>query len=71
LQATRYLTKQNQGRNRWKLAGIEQSGEICTGDHGARSFRPSDDGSVAIWEMNGLNMIGAAVVANPGPIWHA
>jgi len=31
----------------------------------------NDDGSVAIWEMNGTNAIGGGVVAaNPGPSWH-
>ena len=30
----------------------------------------NNDGSVAIWDMNGASIIGAAVIANPGPSWH-
>jgi hypothetical protein len=30
----------------------------------------NDDGSVAIWEMNGTNVIGTASLGNPGPDWH-
>jgi hypothetical protein len=27
--------------------------------------------AAAIWEMDGTNVIGSAVVGNPGPSWHA
>jgi hypothetical protein len=29
----------------------------------------TDDGSVAIWEINGTDMIGGAIVGNSGPSW--
>ena len=29
----------------------------------------NDSGQVAIWEMNGTTVIGAAAIGNPGPSW--
>jgi len=29
------------------------------------------NGNVAIWDMNGTNLMSGAVVANPGPSWQA
>jgi hypothetical protein len=31
----------------------------------------NSSGAVAIWEMNGTNILAAATIANPGPTWHA
>ena len=47
----------------------------ATGDFNGDGFADilwqNDDGSVAVWEMNGTNLIGSGVVGNPGPSWHA
>jgi hypothetical protein len=41
------------------------------GDGRADLLWQNDDGSAAIWEMNGTNVIGGGVLAiNPGPAWH-
>jgi hypothetical protein len=31
----------------------------------------NDNGQVAIWELNGTTLIGAAIIGNPGPSWDA
>ena len=30
----------------------------------------NNDGSVALWDMNGTTIVGGGLVANPGPTWH-
>jgi hypothetical protein len=51
----------------WHLKG---SGDF-NGDGFSDVLWQNDDGSVAIWEINGTTITGAAVVGNPGPSWHA
>jgi hypothetical protein len=47
-----------------------------TGDFNADGFSDiafqNDDGSVAVWEMNGTQVVnnGASILANPGTAWH-
>jgi hypothetical protein len=31
----------------------------------------NSSGAVAVWEMNGSSVFGSAILANPGPTWHA
>jgi serralysin len=49
---------------------IKATGDF-NGDGFADILWQNDDGSVAIWEMDGTSMIGGAIVANPGASWHA
>jgi hypothetical protein len=46
-----------------------RSGDF-NGDGRSDILWQNNDGSVAIWEMNGTNVIGSAVVVNQGPSWH-
>jgi hypothetical protein len=47
---------------------------IGTGDFNHDGFSDilwqNDDGSVAIWEMCGTNIIESSILANPGATWH-
>ena len=50
----------------WHIKG---TGDF-NGDGHSDILWQNDNGSVAIWEMNGTNFIGGGGVANPGPDWH-
>ena len=47
---------------------------LSTGDFNADGHTDilwqNDNGSVAIWEMNGTSFVGGGGVGNPGPEWH-
>ena len=47
---------------------------IGTGDFNHDGFSDilwqNDDGSVAIWEICGTNIIESSILANPGATWH-
>ena len=40
------------------------------GDGYADILWQSDNGQVAIWEMNGTSYVGGGSLGNPGPSWH-
>ena len=59
------LTASNPGPT-WHIKG---TGDFNNDGHTDIAFQ-NDDGTVAIWEMSGTNVIGGgAVVNNPGTAW--
>ena len=40
------------------------------GDGSTAIVLQNNDGSVALWDMNGTAVVGGGLVANPGPTWH-
>jgi len=52
-----------------RRAGRAAIGDF-NGDGYADILWQSDNGQVAIWEMNGTSFIGGASLGNPGPGWH-
>ncbi len=40
------------------------------GDRNTDIVLQNNDGSVALWDVNGTTVLGAGLVANPGPTWH-
>ena len=50
----------------WHAAG---AGDF-NGDGNADILWQNDDGTPAIWLMNGTSFIGGGGLANPGPSWH-
>ena len=54
----------------WKVVGTGDFND----DHHSDILLQNTNGSVAVWEMggtNGTDLTSGAVVANPGPSWHA
>jgi hypothetical protein len=50
----------------WQIKG---TGDFY-GDGHTDILWQNDNGSVAIWDMNGTSIIGGGLVSDPGPTWH-
>jgi hypothetical protein len=51
----------------WRICG---TGDY-NGDGRSDILWQNSSGAVGVWEMNGTTVLGAAILASPGPTWHA